>query len=98
MSDKPSTPNLDKMHEVRDQAQAFFEIIEWLAEETDLRLGTQGDAEWGGLRTFANVGTGRTAQVAVAKYLGVDLDEADRERDRVLEWVQERNTDPEAAR
>lgn len=88
---KPPTPNLDRIHEIHEQSEAFFEIIEWLGENTDLRLGRFFKCE--GLREprFSLVGTDRRAQVAVGRYFGIDLDEADRERDRLLEWVREQN-------
>jgi hypothetical protein len=90
MSEKPSTPNLDEMLKVHERSQEFFEIVAWLVENTRIRLMCGGN-EPGGMITFTEVGTDRIAQKAVGRFFGIDLDEADRERDRLLDWVREQN-------
>jgi len=95
MAEKPWTPNLELMAEVSMRSQELFEIIEWLAENTDLRLCRTWQS--GHDRVFTLVGTGRPAQKAVARFYGIDLDEVDREKVRLLEWVREQNAGRQAS-
>lgn len=85
----PATPNLDRMALSKEAASEFFEIIEWLAENTEMRLGTLTAVSWSSEPRFVPAGTSPNAKRAVSKYFGFDYDEALKEQDRVLTWVQE---------
>lgn len=85
----PATPELDKMIEVQDKSQAISEFIEWMQNESglsicrwenDARLYTKG--YWQVETDFEGI---------MARFFGIDLKAADRERKAILAYLRERN-------
>lgn len=86
---RPATPQLDKMVAVREESRTIGEFLTWLQAEGYV-ICVWRDAVRVGDHLAQPAGyypAGRTAEQLLAAYFGIDLEEAERERQAVLEWV-----------
>jgi len=87
----PPTPQLDRIHAVKEQSQTIGRFLEWLGErDTPLELcqlsegrGRNDDP------LYAPVGI--PIETLLAEYFDVDLQKADDERRSLLEWQAKKN-------
>ncbi len=79
--DKPLTPNLDKMLEIKNESQAQGEFLEWLQAEKGIVL----------CRYVPNhefpVHASFVLNRVLAEYHGIDYDGMEREKRALLEYI-----------
>lgn len=76
------TPELEKMHSVKERSQAQGEFIEWLSSEKGIRLCTLEDA--GNCRNeYMPIYT--SLEELLAEFHGIDLQKVEREKRALLE-------------
>lgn len=76
-----STPQLDKIHSVKNESQIIGEFLEYLLA---IRYICKYDN-----RTEQFYNTHEGIQKLLADYFGIDLDEAERERERLLKEIRD---------
>lgn len=84
--EKPKTPTLDKMLEIREQSQLCGEFLDWFLDKY-----TVFDRKQKRENPFANVmGNGDyiNKEKLLADFFDIDLDEAEREKDILLQIIQ----------
>jgi len=81
--DTPPTPNLDKMVAVKEKSELLSRFVDFLDGE-DYAICANTDDEYGYTPIYGT-------QVArlFAEFFEIDYDEAERERQRLLEWIRE---------
>ena len=89
----PPTPNLDKMIDVRERSQSIGDFITWLKDK-GWRIvvinAIDEDQELEIVEIADEMREGRMIKL-MGEFFGIDTVEAERERMRLLVWVQEMN-------
>lgn len=77
------TPTLDRMLVIKDESQKVGNFIEWLAEKGYVI------ARYGSMRNTRDtlMPDYQTTEKRLAEYFGIDLDEAERERLKILKGL-----------
>ena len=84
------TPELDKMVEIGDESQKIGEFLEWLSsEEIELAEWTGFCCDECGEEILMNMIM--TEEQLLAKYFGIDLEKAEKERQAILDNIREQN-------
>ena len=78
----PNTPELDKLLEVQDDSHTIGEFLNWLQQKHRMSVCEYGgeDPDWWP--------THKTTEQLLAMYFDIDLNEVEKERLAVLEYVQ----------
>lgn len=82
---KPETPTLDKMLANQPESQAIGNFLEWLTEKG---MFVAHDVEVENRRDKVTQPVYQTTEQLLARYFDVDLAEAEREKQKILESLQ----------
>ncbi len=101
---QPATPELDKLHAVKDASQACGEFVEWLYIEKHIVLATphrhtrfcrEGEDERGPLNCDAHggelVGVSVGINTLLAEFFEIDLDKVEAEKRALLDQIRAAN-------
>lgn len=72
------TPEIDKMHVVKDRSQAIGEFIEWIRSEKGWEIASYND---GGERLWP---VNTSIERLLAEFFGIDLDKVEKEKRALL--------------
>jgi hypothetical protein len=78
----PKTPTLDKMLEVKKQSQTIGEFLEWLTTTEKVAL-----VKWDEDSQYYQIP--ETNERLLAKFFDVDLNESEKEKRAILEYVKQ---------
>jgi len=83
MTEYPNTPTLDRIAEIAPLTQAAGEFIDWLRENKGVNLMVWQELEDGEHLLPLH----QSIPQLLAEWKGIDVDEADKERRAILEYL-----------
>lgn len=85
---RPGMPETERMVAVSERSQPIGEFLEWLGLQQGYLLARFADDEEGEL-----IAEPMRIERLLAQYFGIDLDRMDRERHRLLVWMNKKRGD-----
>jgi predicted nucleic-acid-binding protein len=90
MSEKPKTPNLDKLIDNTATYNAIAQFLDWLTHDSDYHIAEYGEVELAYSRLWH---TRKGAEEILYEYLELDPKIVDAERQSILEYIRDTHGD-----